>query len=105
MMTDEALAAALEALPGERVTPEYMKNRIAKVRHRRIGGTLTHCTIYLDNGFSVSGESACVDPINYQAEIGERIAYDQAFLKLWPLFGFLLAEARAHREKTATEAR
>lgn len=58
----------------------------------RIGGTVTHCRIILDNGFSVSGESACVNAENYNQEIGERIAYNNAFRQLWPLFGFLLAE-------------
>ena len=46
----------------------------------------------LDNGFSVSGESACVNPENYNQQIGEKIAFDNAFRQLWPLFGFLLAE-------------
>lgn len=38
------------------------------------------------------GESACVNPANYDQEIGERIAYDNAFSKLWAFFGFVLAE-------------
>ena len=97
MLTSEALVAAIEGLPGERVTKEYIESRIERVHHRRLGTTLTHTTIHLDNGYTVSGESACVDPLNYRAEIGERIAYDQAFAKLWPLFGFLLAEARHRR--------
>ena len=99
MLSNENLAAAIEGLPGETVTLGYIKSRIAGEHFKRLGpGTLTHCTITLDNGFLVSGESACVDPANYRADIGERIAHDQAFAKLWPLFGFLLAEAR-HRRK------
>ena len=35
-----------------------------------------------------------VDPANFDKAIGNRIAYDNAFNKLWPLFGFLLAEKR-----------
>jgi Phage protein (N4 Gp49/phage Sf6 gene 66) family len=49
-------------------------------------------SITLDNGYSVRGESACVNPENYNQQIGEKIAYDNAFRQLWPLFGFLLAE-------------
>jgi len=30
MMTNDQLSAALEALPGERITPDYMKSRIAR---------------------------------------------------------------------------
>jgi hypothetical protein len=51
----------------------------------------------LDNGFQVTGESACVDPVNYRRDIGEQIAYQKAFDKCWMLFGFLLAERRFQR--------
>ena len=50
------------------------------------------CEVGLDYGYSVRGGSACVNPENYNREIGERIAFDKAFAALWPLFGFLLAE-------------
>ncbi len=93
-MNAEELAAAIAATPGEKVTAEYLKSRIAEVKFHRLGPTLTHCVIHLDNGFTASGESACVDPANYRQEIGEKLSYDQAFNKLWPLFGFLLAEKR-----------
>jgi len=94
MLTNDELARAIERLPGERVTKEYMESRIDLVKYHHLGPTLTHCTIHLDNRYSVTGESACVDPANYRQDIGERIAYDNAFAKLWPLFGFLLAEHR-----------
>lgn len=74
-----------------RVTKEYMKSRCAHyefINH----GLLTICIIKVDNGFTVTGESACVNEANYNQTIGEEIAYDNAFDKLWPLFGFVLAE-------------
>src|SRR5690606_2187974 len=40
------------------------------------------------------GESARVDPANFDAQIGQALAYDDAFRKLWPLFGFALTERR-----------
>ncbi len=94
LLSDEQLAAALASLPGERVTKEYMEARIAEVKFHHLGQRLTHCTIHLNNGYLATGESACVDPANYNAEIGEKLAYADAFRKLWPLFGFLLAESR-----------
>jgi hypothetical protein len=84
LITNEKLEELLSAWPAESVTPEYMKSRI--------GETVTYCRIVLDNGFSASGESARVNPENYNQQIGEKIAYDNAFRQLWPLFGFLLAE-------------
>jgi hypothetical protein len=88
------LEARLEASPGERVTPEYIKSRIAAVKYFNPEGTVTMCSLMLDNGYSVRGESACVDPANYDGAIGRKLAYDKAFDALWPLFGFLLAEKR-----------
>jgi hypothetical protein len=92
LITNEKLDELPAASPAERVTPEYMKSRISDTTFTRIGETVTYCRIVLDNGFSVSGESACVNPENYNQQIGEKIAYDNAFRQLWPLFGFLLAE-------------
>lgn len=98
LITNEKLETLLAASPAERVTPDYIKSRITSTDFIKIGDTVTHCRIVLDNNFSVSGESACVNPENYNKEIGERIAYDNAFQKLWPLFGFLLAEKNKIRK-------
>ena len=92
LITNDKLEGLLAASPADRVTPEYMKSRITSTDFTRIGETVTHCRIVLDNGFGISGESACVNPENYNQQIGEKIAYDNAFRQLWPLFGFLLAE-------------
>ncbi len=92
MLNNDQLETALNASPKPRVTKEYMESRITDKSFSRFSGTVTICQITLDNGYSVRGESACVNPENYNQEIGERIAYDNAFNKLWPLFGFLLAE-------------
>lgn len=85
--------------PEDRVTGDDIAARIASVEYIRIGKTTTICFITLDNGFSVIGESACVEPANFNQETGRVIAYGKAFEKLWPLFGFLLAEKR-HRAAT-----
>lgn len=92
MLTDNQLEEKLEQSPAPRVTKDYILSRIADIKFHKLGPTLTHCTIHIDNGFSVTGESACVNPENYDQEIGEKIAQDNAFNKLWGLFGFLLAE-------------
>lgn len=97
-MTEDELEKALESLPGERVTKEAIMSRIKEFEFIRLRGTtVTICNITLDNGYTVRGESACVDPVNYNADIGNKLAHDDAFRKLWPLFGFLLAEARHRR--------
>ena len=51
---------------------------------------LTIYVIVLGNGFVVTGESACVDPKNFDAEIGQEIAREDAISKIWPLMGYEL---------------
>ena len=51
---------------------------------------LTFCVLVLQNGFTVTGESACASPENFDAEIGRKIARQNAVNKIWPLEGYLL---------------
>ena len=51
---------------------------------------LTFCVLVLKNGFTVTGESACASPENFNAEIGRRIARENAVAKVWPLMGYEL---------------
>lgn len=53
---------------------------------------LTICVLVLQNGFTVTGFSACVSPENFDAEIGRKIARDDAIDKVWPLLGFALKD-------------
>ena len=94
MLTEPALSAAIAAQPYEKVTKEGIEQRITGTTYHRLGETVTVCNITLDNGYSVRGESACVDPRNFNEEIGNSLAYKQAFDKLWALEGYLLAEKR-----------
>ncbi len=51
---------------------------------------LTFCVLVLRNGFTVTGESACASPDNFDAEIGRKIARQNAVQKIWPLMGYEL---------------
>ena len=51
---------------------------------------LTFCVLVLKNGFTVTGESACASPENFDAEIGRQIARQNAVQKIWPLMGYEL---------------
>ena len=53
---------------------------------------LTFCVLVLRNGFTVTGESACASPENFDAEIGRKIARQNAEQKIWPLMGYALKE-------------
>lgn len=51
---------------------------------------LTFCVLVLRNGFTVTGESACASPENFDPEIGRKIARNNAKQKIWPLEGYVL---------------
>ncbi|EKP2311315.1 hypothetical protein P1O74_001863 [Escherichia coli] len=53
---------------------------------------LTFCVLVLRNGFTVTGESACASPENFDAEIGRKIARQNAVNKIWMLEGYLLKQ-------------
>lgn len=53
---------------------------------------LTFCVLVLKNGFTVTGESACASPENFNAEIGNKIARQNAVNKIWPLMGYALKQ-------------
>lgn len=53
---------------------------------------LTFCVLVLRNGFTVTGESACASPENFDADVGRKIARQHAISKMWPLLGYALKE-------------
>ena len=64
---------------------------------------LTFCVLVLRNGFTVTGESACASPENFNAEVGRKVARANAIAKIWPLLGYELRtklSARADNEVT-----
>jgi hypothetical protein len=62
---------------------------------------LTFCVLVLGNGFTVTGESACASPENFDAMIGRRIARENAVQKVWPLMGYALKEQLFKRKQPA----
>ena len=78
-----ALDGAVEVARGKAVTD--MPTAISL-------GLLTFCVLVLRNGFTVTGESACASPENFDAEIGRKIARQNAEEKIWPLMGYALKQ-------------
>ena len=62
---------------------------------------LTICVLVLKNGFTVTGESACASPENFDAELGASLAFAHARDKIWPLEGYLL---KSHLAEKAAQA-
>ena len=82
-----------KGLNAARLTPEHIDSVIAGEQfHVFEGSQLTVRCLTLKNGFTVTGESACASPSNFDAEIGRKIARDNARAKIWQLEGYLLKE-------------
>ena len=62
---------------------------VSKPKHPQLS-LLTFCVLVLRNGFTVTGESACASPENFNAELGRKIARDNAVAKVWSLMGYEL---------------
>lgn len=110
-MTDKDIEQEIQAkgLTAPRVTPADIENNITSEHYFTArdgaegacggGGTynislgmLTFCVLVLRNGFTVTGESACASPENFNEEIGRKIARQNAVQKIWPLMGYELKQ-------------
>ena len=81
-----------------RITLSDIHGKIAKMDYLN-HGLLTICVLTLQNGFTVTGESACASPENYNHIIGKTIAYENAVAKIWPLEGYLLKQRLYEKEQ------
>lgn len=91
----DGVCGASTGLPGADLLPEYVIPPLS---------LLTFCVLVLRNGFTVTGESACASPENFNAEIGRRIARENAVNKVWPLLGFRLRDELARPVLTEGDA-
>ena len=108
-MSDNHIEAEIQAkgLTSPRITPADIEANIAGEfffsaadgAHASTGvevaqgdslSLLTFCVLVLRNGFTVTGESACASPENFDPIIGRKIARQNAVNKIWPLMGYEL---------------
>lgn len=101
MIDSDAVVEAMiqdKGLTAPRVMPATINAMVASLTfkvHRFEGTTTMVALALLPSGFSVGmGQSACASPENFNAEIGEKIAVDNARdaarQKLWELEGYVL---------------
>ena len=81
-----------KGLNAPRLTPAHIDSTIKDINYHRLTDVLTVCVLTLMNGFTVTGESACASPENYNEEIGNKVAFENARDKIWMLEGYLLKE-------------
>ena len=85
-------------LNAPRVTPDIINKTIKDTKFIQTTDVLTICILTLQNGFTVTGESTCASPENFNQEIGEGIALKNAKNKIWMLKGYLLKEELFKKE-------
>ncbi len=90
-----------KGLTAPRITPERLDEVISSENYHVFENSqLTVCCLTLENGFTVTGESACASPENFDAELGKKIARDNAKNKIWMLEGYLLKQKLHNGETT-----
>lgn len=103
---DCSVEAEIQAkgLTAPRVTPADLQANIVHteiVKHvSHSGQVLRWAVLTTCNGFAVTGRpSAAVSPANDNAEIGEKVAIDNAMQELWPLMGYALRDRLAAKDQ------
>lgn len=79
----------------EETVPTITKDRINEVIlgiDYHVFPQLTVCCLTLENGFTVTGESACVSPENFYTILSKEIALNKAKDKIRMLEGYLLKQ-------------
>lgn len=92
-MSEQAIEKEIQdkGLNAPRLTPGHIDAVIAAEAYYVFPGTtLTVCCLTLVNGYQVTGESAAVSMENFDKEIGQKIAKENARNKIWSLEGYLL---------------
>ena len=94
-MTDSQIEKEIQekGLTAPRVTPDRLEEVIVSEQYHVFPeSTFTACLLKLANGYTVLGESACASPENFNAELGRKIARNNAKNKIWQLEGYLLKQ-------------
>ena len=94
-MTEKDIEKEIQnkGLNAPRLTPDHIDSVIKEVYYHRVPNTaLTLCVLTLQNGFQVTGESAAASLENFNQELGEKIAFENARDQIWKLEGYLLKQ-------------
>lgn len=87
-------------LNAPRLTPDHIDSVIVDETYTNLpDGRTVICQLTLKNGYTIDGKSACVSKENFNQEIGNKIARQNAREKIWELEGYLLKEKLNHQIK------
>ena len=99
-LSPEQIAEIVSAQTGFKLADKQILSLVsANVFHSYTGSTLTVCVLFLHSGTAVVGKFACIDPANYNEELGKTMAYRDALRKLLELEGYTATVVRALDEQ------
>jgi hypothetical protein len=81
----------------DKIKVEELESLINCVTYK-VDHTLTICILELNCGFKVVGHCVCLNPEDFNKEIGKNISYDNAFAKLWGFEGYFRKRTNELRE-------
>lgn len=87
------------------VTQQQVSDNMKDVIVRTLddfGKPTTYVTVRMQNGFTLRESTTCVDPANYDEEVGKRICLKKIEDKVWFLLGYALQD-KLHNEKLRQE--
>lgn len=87
---EKAYFELAETKKSNSISEEDISNFIKNIEAEKIGEKTTIVTITCVNGFEFVETSSCVDPANFDMELGTSICVDRAKNKIWGHLGFLL---------------
>lgn len=91
-----------------KVTPEEVKENMQDVIVRTLddfGKPCTYVTVRMKNGFTLRESTTCVDPANYNEEIGKQICLKKIEDKVWFLLGYALQTEASAKNQTLAHTR
>jgi len=98
-------AAYMEIGDDARITQTMVEDFVAEWDEVNLGEKTTVVCATLANGFEIVESSSCVDPDNYDDEIGVRLCRARIYDRIWEMLGFMLQQAASGLEDGVRAAR
>ena len=87
------------------VTQEEVNKNMQDVLVRTVeefGKPTTYVTVRMENGFTLRESTTCVDPSNYDENIGKEVCLKRIEDKIWFLLGYTLQSKLGSKQKLNT---
>ena len=99
-LTSEEIARRAAVHTGFKLSTDAVKSLIKSTVFLQIEETtMTVCVLVLNSGSAIIGQFSCIDPANFDIEIGRTFAYQDALDQLMQREGYMAATMMALAEQ------